>query len=118
MFQEKFSVLDFVDKENIEDILPIKPLSIECTPFKLVEEVKGLKELAATLSTVNEFAVYHKCCSLYFTIKLPSFVLLGSFFLWLHYTFLLKLVYYSLAAPCYNNKLLSIICAAAMVHKL
>ncbi|QCD97383.1 protein RRP6-like 2 [Vigna unguiculata] len=54
---EKFSVLDFVDKENIEDLVPIKPLSIECTPFKLVEEVKGLKELAATLSAVNEFAV-------------------------------------------------------------
>jgi exosome complex exonuclease RRP6 len=30
---------------------------MECTPFKLVEEVKGLKELAAKLSSVNEFAV-------------------------------------------------------------
>jgi len=80
MFQEKLSVLDFVDKENIDDLVPIKPPLLECTPFKLVEEVKGLKELAAKLSTVNEFAVYHKCYSLYFTIKLPSFVLLDSCF--------------------------------------
>ncbi|XP_061343308.1 protein RRP6-like 2 isoform X2 [Gastrolobium bilobum] len=54
---EKLSVLDFVDKENIEDLVPVKPLSIECTPFKLVEEIKGLKELAAKLRSVNEFAV-------------------------------------------------------------
>ncbi|ESW33979.1 hypothetical protein PHAVU_001G114400 [Phaseolus vulgaris] len=54
---EKLSVLDFVDKENIDDLVPIKPPLLECTPFKLVEEVKGLKELAAKLSTVNEFAV-------------------------------------------------------------
>ncbi|TKY62867.1 Exosome component 10 [Spatholobus suberectus] len=54
---EKHSVLDFVDKENLENLVPVKPPSIECTPFKLVEEVKGLKELAAKLSSVHEFAV-------------------------------------------------------------
>ncbi|RDX95930.1 Protein RRP6-like 2, partial [Mucuna pruriens] len=54
---EKLSVLDFVDKENLENLVPVKPCPIECTPFKLVEEVKGLKELAAKLSSVNEFAV-------------------------------------------------------------
>ncbi|KAJ1409106.1 Ribonuclease H-like superfamily [Sesbania bispinosa] len=54
---EKFSVLDFVDKENLETLVPVQPSSLECTPFKLVEEVKGLKELAAKLDSVNEFAV-------------------------------------------------------------
>ncbi|KAK7290665.1 hypothetical protein RIF29_05244 [Crotalaria pallida] len=53
---EKLSVLDFVDKD-VEDIVPVKPPSLESTPFKLVEEVKGLKELAARLGSVNEFAV-------------------------------------------------------------
>ncbi|KAF7819253.1 protein RRP6-like 2 isoform X1 [Senna tora] len=52
---EKLSVLDFVkDYGNIE---PIKPPSIECTPFKVVKDVKDLKELAAKLRAVNEFAV-------------------------------------------------------------
>ncbi|KAG4912740.1 hypothetical protein AAZX31_19G103000 [Glycine max] len=54
---EKLSVLDFVDKENLENLVPVEPPSIECTPFKLVEDVKGLKEVAAMLSSVNEFAV-------------------------------------------------------------
>ncbi|KAL2320498.1 hypothetical protein Fmac_029467 [Flemingia macrophylla] len=54
---EKLSVLDFVDEENLENLVPIKPSSMECTPFKLVEDVRGLKELAAKLSSVNEFAV-------------------------------------------------------------
>ncbi|XVF30738.1 hypothetical protein REPUB_Repub16aG0084400 [Reevesia pubescens] len=53
---EKLSVMDFVDK-NIADIEPVKPPSIESTPFRLVEEVKDLKELAAKLRSVNEFAV-------------------------------------------------------------
>lgn len=39
--------------------MPVKPPSIESTPFKLVEEVKDLKELAAKLRSVNEFAVKH-----------------------------------------------------------
>ncbi|XP_004489673.1 protein RRP6-like 2 [Cicer arietinum] len=53
---EKLSVLDFVDKDP-EDVVPQKPPSIESTPFKLVVEVKDLKELAAKLRSVNEFAV-------------------------------------------------------------
>lgn len=53
---EKVSVLDFVDT-NLEDVVPVKPPSIESTPFKLVEEVKDLKELAAKLRSVTEFAV-------------------------------------------------------------
>lgn len=53
---EKLSVQDFVDKEP-GDVVPQKPPSIESTPFKLVEEVKDLKELAAKLRSVNEFAV-------------------------------------------------------------
>lgn len=53
---EKLSLLDFVDK-NIGDLMPVMPPSIEDTPFKLVEEVRDLKELAAKLCCVNEFAV-------------------------------------------------------------
>nr|KYP65283.1 Exosome component 10 [Cajanus cajan] len=53
---EKLSVLDFVDT-NLGDVVPVKPPSIESTPFKLVEEVKDLKDLAAKLRSVNEFAV-------------------------------------------------------------
>ncbi|KAL2646700.1 hypothetical protein AAZV13_05G072200 [Glycine max] len=53
---EKLSVLDFVDT-NLEDVVPVKPPSIESTPFKLVQEVKDLKELVAKLRSVNEFAV-------------------------------------------------------------
>ncbi|KAK7301802.1 hypothetical protein RJT34_12677 [Clitoria ternatea] len=37
---EKLSILDFVDRENVENLVPEKPPSTECTPFKLVEEVK------------------------------------------------------------------------------
>jgi exosome complex exonuclease RRP6 len=39
------------------DVEPAPPLPIESTSFKLVEEVKDLKELAAKLRGVNEFAV-------------------------------------------------------------
>ncbi|KAK8713010.1 hypothetical protein V6N13_148238 [Hibiscus sabdariffa] len=53
---EKLSVMDFVDKD-IADIEPVKPPSIESTSFKLVEEVKDLKDLAAKLRSVEEFAV-------------------------------------------------------------
>ncbi|KAG6642846.1 protein RRP6-like 2 isoform X1 [Carya illinoinensis] len=53
---ENLSVLDFVDKD-IANVNPVKPPPIESTPFKLVEEVKYLKELAAKLRGVNEFAV-------------------------------------------------------------
>ncbi|KAK8591386.1 hypothetical protein V6N13_031432 [Hibiscus sabdariffa] len=53
---EKHSVMDFVDKDTVV-VEPIKPSSIESTPFKLVEEVKDLKELAAKLRSVDELAV-------------------------------------------------------------
>ncbi|KAF5475765.1 hypothetical protein F2P56_007539 [Juglans regia] len=53
---ENLSVLDFVDKD-IANVNPVNPPPIESTPFKLVEEVKYLKELAAKLRGVNEFAV-------------------------------------------------------------
>ncbi|KAH9784596.1 protein RRP6-like 2 [Citrus sinensis] len=53
---DNLSVLDFVDKD-IGDVEPVKPPSLEQTPFKLVEEVKDLKELAAKLKSVDEFAV-------------------------------------------------------------
>ncbi|KAJ0014023.1 hypothetical protein Pint_20008 [Pistacia integerrima] len=49
------SVLDFVHKD-IGDVEPVKPTSPEETSFKLVEEVKDLKELAAKFWSVNEFA--------------------------------------------------------------
>nr|GME08732.1 protein RRP6-like 2 [Ipomoea batatas] len=52
---EKLSVLDFVDGAGTID--PIEPPPIESTPFKLVEQVKDLKELAAKLRKVDEFAV-------------------------------------------------------------
>ncbi|KAL6228516.1 hypothetical protein ACLB2K_002465 [Fragaria x ananassa] len=53
---EKLSVLDFVGNDVGEDE-PLKPPDLEATPFKFVEEVKDLKELAAKLRGVNEFAV-------------------------------------------------------------
>lgn len=53
---EKLSVSDFVD-QNGAILKPVKPPPLENTPFKLVEEVKDLKELATKLRSVNEFAV-------------------------------------------------------------
>uniref|UniRef100_A0A1J3KA74 Exosome component 10 n=1 Tax=Noccaea caerulescens TaxID=107243 RepID=A0A1J3KA74_NOCCA len=53
---EKLSVTDFVDK-NVNEMEPVKPLPLEETPFKLIQEVKDLKELAAKLRSVEEFAV-------------------------------------------------------------
>ncbi|CAI0433224.1 unnamed protein product [Linum tenue] len=53
---EKLSVLDFVDKDAGR-IEPSVPPAVESTPFKLVEDVKDLKELAAKLRAVDEFAV-------------------------------------------------------------
>ncbi|KAH6826496.1 Polynucleotidyl transferase [Perilla frutescens var. hirtella] len=53
---EKLSVLDFVDTSDCT-AEPEKPLPLEVTPFKLVEEVKDLKQLAIKLRSVNEFAV-------------------------------------------------------------
>ncbi|KAE9465751.1 hypothetical protein C3L33_02358, partial [Rhododendron williamsianum] len=42
---------------RIRHVEPVKPPPIESTPFKLVEEVMDLKELAAKLRGVTEFAV-------------------------------------------------------------
>ncbi|KAF6174765.1 hypothetical protein GIB67_031289 [Kingdonia uniflora] len=53
---ENLSEVDFVDI-NIGDSEPDKPLPIEATPFKLVEDVRELKDLATTLQRANEFAV-------------------------------------------------------------
>ncbi|XP_011094140.1 protein RRP6-like 2 [Sesamum indicum] len=53
---ENLSVIDFVDKPD-SAVEPVKPLPIEVTPFKLVEDLKGLKQLAIKLRNVDEFAV-------------------------------------------------------------
>ncbi|CAH2079523.1 unnamed protein product [Thlaspi arvense] len=53
---EKLSVSDFIDN-TVNEMEPVKPLPLEETPFKLVQEVKDLKDLAAKLRTVEEFAV-------------------------------------------------------------
>ncbi|KAH9618573.1 hypothetical protein KSS87_003885 [Heliosperma pusillum] len=53
---EKLSVSDFVDS-NVEGLEPVEPPPYESTPFKLVEDVKDLKEMAAKLRSVNELAV-------------------------------------------------------------
>ncbi|KAL0300277.1 UNVERIFIED_CONTAM: protein RRP6-like 2, partial [Sesamum calycinum] len=54
--KEKLSVLGFVDRPD-SAVEPVKPLPIEVTPFKLVEDLKGLKQLAIKLRNVDEFAV-------------------------------------------------------------
>ncbi|KAM7278354.1 hypothetical protein ACFE04_005488 [Oxalis oulophora] len=53
---EKCSYLDFVDKDAT-DADPVPPSPLEATPFKVVDEVRGLKELAAKLRAATEFAV-------------------------------------------------------------
>ncbi|XP_023643593.1 protein RRP6-like 1 isoform X1 [Capsella rubella] len=53
---EKFTVMDFVDKD-ISEMKPVKYLPLDETPLTIVEEVKDLEELAATLQSVDEFAV-------------------------------------------------------------
>ncbi|KAG0489169.1 hypothetical protein HPP92_007980 [Vanilla planifolia] len=53
---EKLSMVDFVDRNIKEDDI-MKPLPLQSTPFHLVEELKGLKQLAAKLRGVDEFAV-------------------------------------------------------------
>lgn len=53
---EKLSIMDFIDK-TVSDVEPVKPPPVESTSFKLVQEVKDLKELAAKLRDAHEFAV-------------------------------------------------------------
>ncbi|KAJ0007550.1 hypothetical protein Pint_30781 [Pistacia integerrima] len=57
---ESLFVLDFLDKD-IGDVEPVKPTSLMEAPFKPLEKVKDLKELAAKLRSVNEFAVKSDC---------------------------------------------------------
>ncbi|KAG1333931.1 protein RRP6-like 2 [Cocos nucifera] len=54
--KEKLSILDFLDR-NIGEGEPVKPLPVESTPFKLVEGLNELKELASKLQGLNEFAI-------------------------------------------------------------
>ncbi|KAI9093664.1 hypothetical protein K1719_027113 [Acacia pycnantha] len=56
LVKRKLSASDFFHKE-CRDIEPMKPPSIDCTPFKIVEELEDLKELASKLRDVQEFAV-------------------------------------------------------------
>jgi exosome complex exonuclease RRP6 len=54
--QEKLPVEQFVDR-NVPETEPLKPADLEDTPFTLVEDHKGLMELAKKLKNVTEFAV-------------------------------------------------------------
>ena len=54
-------MLDFVE-DHVTESVPVTFCPIENTPFKLVEGVKELRELATKLQNVNEFAV-STCCS-------------------------------------------------------
>ncbi|KAL1821165.1 hypothetical protein ACET3Z_016034 [Daucus carota] len=53
---EKFSPLDFVDK-NVSTVEPVKPFPVDFTTYTLVENLDDLKELAAKLRCADEFAV-------------------------------------------------------------
>ncbi|MFS8026846.1 putative HRDC domain, 3'-5' exonuclease domain, Longin domain, HRDC-like superfamily [Helianthus anomalus] len=55
--EETFRVTEFIDK-MVSDVEPMKPPPVEST-FKLVQDVKDLKELAVKLRDANEFAVMH-----------------------------------------------------------
>ncbi|KAL0342142.1 UNVERIFIED_CONTAM: protein RRP6-like 2, partial [Sesamum calycinum] len=52
-FKREALGLDFVDRPD-SAVEPVKPLPIEVTPFKLVEDLKGLKQLAIKLRNVDE----------------------------------------------------------------
>lgn len=53
---EKLHVEQFVDR-NVPESEPVKPADLEDTPFTLVDDHKGLMELAKKLKSVTEFAV-------------------------------------------------------------
>ncbi|RLN41138.1 protein RRP6-like 1 isoform X2 [Panicum miliaceum] len=53
---EKLPVEQFLDR-NVPECEPVKPADLEDTPFTLVEDHKGLTELAKKLKSVTEFAV-------------------------------------------------------------
>ena len=67
---------------NVTSLKPMKPPPLENTPFKLIEEVKDLKELATKLRSVNEFAVRTLILSLAFVeiYALLSLHILSLFF--------------------------------------
>lgn len=69
--------------KDVGVIEPVLPPTMESTPFKLVEEVKDLKELAAKLRNVNEFAVKSYYHSGYFDILMQSvrFKISNNFFI-------------------------------------
>jgi len=56
LLQEKLPVEQFVDR-NVPEREPVKPADLEDTQFTLVEDHKGLVELAKKLKGVTEFAV-------------------------------------------------------------
>lgn len=60
---------------DVESVEPMKPPPLESTPFKMVEEVKDLKELAAKLRSANEIAVSICFCTV------PVVALVFVFFL-------------------------------------
>ena len=66
MLQEKLPVEQFVGR-NIPEREPVKPAALEDTPFTLVEDHKGLVELAKKLKGVTEFAV--SICNYCFRLK-------------------------------------------------
>jgi exosome complex exonuclease RRP6 len=56
LLQENLPVEQFVVR-NVPDREPVKPADLEDTPFTLVQDHKGLTELAKKLKSVTEFAV-------------------------------------------------------------
>ncbi|PWZ37659.1 Protein RRP6-like 2 [Zea mays] len=54
--KENLPVEQFVDR-NVPDREPVKPADLEDTPFTLVQDHKGLTELAKKLKSVTEFVV-------------------------------------------------------------
>ncbi|TVU48313.1 hypothetical protein EJB05_07946, partial [Eragrostis curvula] len=53
---EKLPVEQLIDR-NVSESESVKPADLEDTPFTLVEDLRGLKELSKKLKTVTEFAV-------------------------------------------------------------
>jgi hypothetical protein len=54
--QEKLPVEQFIDT-SVSESEPVKPADLDETPFTLVDDLKGLKELSKKLKNVTEFAV-------------------------------------------------------------
>lgn len=76
--QEKAAAVDFVDRKG--DIRePMKPLSLGETPFKLVEELKDLREMCTKLKSATEIAVSSSFMSLFQFISLPILTLFMFF---------------------------------------